>query len=77
MTIADPIQGPQEPETEAPVLIPIDEVARRLGVEVRHVRRLVYEGRIPYIKWGHLLRFDPKEIQEWVDQYRHRPRRGA
>jgi excisionase family DNA binding protein len=65
------------PDAEATVLIPINEVARQLGVEVRHVRRLVYEARIPYIKWGHLLRFDPKEIQEWVDQYRHRPRRGA
>lgn len=75
--IADQIQGPPQPETEAPVLIAIDAVARQLGVEVRHVRRLVYEGRIPYIKWGHLLRFDPREIQEWVDQYRHRPRRSS
>ena len=75
--IADQMQGQSEPETGAPVLIPIDAVARQLGVEVRHVRRLVYEERIPYIKWGHLLRFDPREIQEWVDQYRHRPRAGA
>lgn len=56
----------------APVpLIDIGEVAKLLGVEVRHVRRLVHERRIPFIKWGHLLRFDPEEIGVWVDSHRH------
>jgi excisionase family DNA binding protein len=41
-------------------------VAERLGVNHRHVRRLVHERRIPFIKWGHLLRFDPDEIDEWL-----------
>ena len=31
-------------------LIDIAAVAERLGVQVRHVRRLVYERRIPYVK---------------------------
>jgi len=39
-------------------------VANRLGVGVRHVRRLVQEGRIPFVKWGHPLRFDPLDIEE-------------
>jgi excisionase family DNA binding protein len=51
----------------------IDTVARRLGVQVRHVRRLVTERRIPYIKWGHLLRFDPTEIEKWLDASRRPP----
>ena len=42
-------------------------VAMRLGVQVRHVRRLVSERRIPFIKWGRLLRFDPNEIEAWLD----------
>lgn len=58
-------------------LVTIIEVADALGVEVRHVRRLVYERRIPYIKWGHLLRFDPAEIQAWIDNYRRRPGRPS
>jgi excisionase family DNA binding protein len=37
------------------------------------VRRLVHERRIPYIKWGHLLRFDPSEIAAWIDTHRNRP----
>lgn len=52
-------------------LLPIADIAILLGVEVRHVRRLVQERRIPFIKWGHLLRFDPAEIRDWVDQNRH------
>lgn len=58
-------------------LVSIAEVARLLGVDVRHVRRLVFEGRIPYYKWGHLLRFDPAEVREWLRQFQHRPRRRA
>jgi excisionase family DNA binding protein len=48
-------------------LVGIEEVAGMLGVRVRHVRRLVADRRIPYLKWGHLLRFDPAEIHEWLD----------
>ena len=47
-------------------LLDITAVARWLGVNTRHVRRLVAERRIPYVKWGHLLRFDPVLIDEWV-----------
>ena len=53
-----------------PDLIDIAAVAQRLGVQVRHVRRLVHERRIPYIKWGHLLRFDPTDIDIWIDEAR-------
>ena len=51
-------------------LIDIEAVACRLGVPVRHVRRLVAERRIPFLKWSHLLRFDPAEIEVWLDQAR-------
>ena len=51
----------------------VDAVARRLGVQARHIRRLVGERRIPYIKWGHLLRFDPVDIERWLDDARRPP----
>ena len=54
-------------------LVDIDWVATRLGVTVRHVRRLVAERRIPFVKWGHLLRFDPEEIEAWIDGARKPP----
>ncbi len=54
-------------------LVDIGWVAGRLGVEVRHVRRLVADRRIPFVKWGHLLRFDPAEIEAWIDGSRRPP----
>ncbi len=51
-------------------LMDITGVADRLGVSVRYVRRLVAERRIPYIKLGHLLRFDPRTIDDWLDNAR-------
>jgi excisionase family DNA binding protein len=57
---------------QLPALLTIEDVAEHLGVTVRHVRRLVAERRIPFIKWGHLLRFDPSQIAEWLAS-RHVP----
>jgi hypothetical protein len=34
------------------------------------VRRLVAEKRIPYLKVGHFVRFDPAEIAAWLDNAR-------
>ena len=53
-----------------PNLMSIEEVAEHLGVTVRHIRRLVAERRIPFLKWGHLLRFDPNELNVWLEQQR-------
>lgn len=51
-------------------LLDLHAVAERLNVNERHVRRLAAERRIPYLKWGHLLRFDPAEIENWLDDAR-------
>lgn len=59
-----------ETTTNPPPLMDLAAVAERLGVGQRHVRRLVAERRIPFVKWGHLLRFDPGEIEAWLDQAR-------
>ncbi len=64
---------PAEPLAPAGRLLSIAEVADALGVDIRHIRRLVHERRIPYIKWGHLLRFDPTDIAAWIDSYRQYP----
>ena len=51
---------------ELPRLVSIEDVAKHLGVSVRHVRRLVFERRIPYVKWGHLVRFDIDDVNDWL-----------
>lgn len=50
-----------------PQLLTIDQLAERLGVSTRHVRRLVAERRVPYLKIGRFVRFDPAEIANWLD----------
>jgi excisionase family DNA binding protein len=47
-------------------LLTIDQLADRLGITVRHVRRLVAEKQLPYYKVGRLVRFDPAEITAWL-----------
>jgi excisionase family DNA binding protein len=51
--------------------VDIPTVAERLGVGVRHVRRLVAERRIPFVKWGHLIRFDVGQIEERLAEASH------
>jgi excisionase family DNA binding protein len=58
-----------------PQLLTIDQRAERLGVGSRHVRRTVAEKRVPYLKVGKFVRFDPAEIATWLDLARVRPPR--
>lgn len=60
-------------QTTTRALIDLPTLAVRLGVNQRHIRRLVAERRIPFVKWGHLLRFDLDEIDAWLDQHRREP----
>jgi excisionase family DNA binding protein len=55
------------PRQPLPQLLDIGQLADYLGVTERHVRRLVAERRVPFIKWGRLLRFDPDEIAGWIN----------
>lgn len=48
-------------------------VATWLGTSHRHVRRMVAERRIPYVKVGHYIRFDQVEVARWIDEKRVSP----
>ncbi|MFN8037187.1 MAG: helix-turn-helix domain-containing protein [Acidimicrobiia bacterium] len=52
----------------------MDALAERLGVTERHVRRLVAERRIPFVKVGRFVRFDPTDVAAWLDSCRFTPR---
>ena len=41
-----------------------------LGTTPRHVRRLVTERRIPYVKIGRFTRLDPDDLDEWISAHR-------
>ena len=51
-------------------LLDVAGVAEELSTSVRHVRRLVHERRIPVVRVGRLLRFDPVDIEAWLDEHR-------
>ena len=44
------------------ILIDIDELATRLSISKGTLYNWVYLKRIPYIKAGRCLRFDPEEV---------------
>jgi excisionase family DNA binding protein len=44
----------------------VAQVAAWLNITVRHVRRLVFENRIPNHKIGGLVRLRRSEIVEWL-----------
>jgi excisionase family DNA binding protein len=56
--------------TDQPDLIDIATLAERLGDSERHIRRLVAERRIPFLKLGCFVRFDAAEIVRWLDDGR-------
>jgi excisionase family DNA binding protein len=58
-------------------LLGIDAVAEALGVTSRHVQRLVSERRIPFLKVGRFVRFDPGALNVWLDQQRVEPVRST
>ena len=60
-----------------PRFLDVDELAGWLGIEVVFVRRLVAERRIPFVKIGRLVRFDPEEIAAWIDGQRVPAREAA
>jgi excisionase family DNA binding protein len=56
-------------------LLDIDGLATRLGVGARFVRRPVEERRVPFVKVGRLVRFDPVEVEAWIRASRVAPQR--
>jgi excisionase family DNA binding protein len=62
-------------QPQLPKLLDIPAVAEIMGTSARHVRGLVAERRIPYVKVGHFIRFDPDEVRAWLDGCRVAERR--
>lgn len=49
------------------ILINIQELASLLDVKESWIRSRIFRNEIPYIKLGHLIRFDPIEIKKWIE----------
>ncbi|MEV0734220.1 helix-turn-helix domain-containing protein [Polymorphospora sp. NPDC050346] len=54
-------------------LLTSDEVAVRLRASPRFVRRLVSERRIGFVKVGRSVRFDPADVDAYIESNRVKP----
>lgn len=51
--------------------------AEYLNIRPRHIRRLVAERRVRFLKVGRLLRFDPDDLDKFLQQSAVEPKPGA
>lgn len=59
-----------ENPSHLPTLVDIETLSRSFGISTRQVRRFVADGQIPFVRVGHLIRFDPDELNRWIDARR-------
>lgn len=48
-------------------LLKAEDVARLLQIKTKTVYKLASEGAIPRVKVGNAVRFDPDEIEKWMN----------
>ena len=49
-------------------LIGVEEVAGLTSIPESTIRRMVTKGRIPCVRLGKHVRFDPEDISAWIDR---------
>jgi len=49
-------------------LLTIQQAAQITGVSITTLYKWVSQRKIPYIKMGRLVKFDPLKLEEWIKQ---------
>jgi excisionase family DNA binding protein len=49
-------------------LLSVRDVAETLAVSVRQVWKLVSLGELPVVRIGRCARFDPRDVQAWIER---------
>jgi excisionase family DNA binding protein len=62
---------PPSDQADPALLLDYQELASWLHDSVRHLRRLVNENRIPFVKIGHYIRFDREQVRCWLQDNAH------
>ena len=57
-------------------LMTVDEVAAKLRLKRSTIFKLSSRGMIPRVKLGGALRFDPSEIDRWVEGKKQEAKKG-
>jgi excisionase family DNA binding protein len=67
---SNPLRAATDAAPGLPSLVDIPTVSRSFGISTRQVRRFVADGQIPFVRVGHLIRFDLDALKEWIDARR-------
>lgn len=70
VSATETVQDPARAAAAMGRLIDVHDLADVLDVTPRHIQRLVAERRIPFLKVGRFVRFDPAELNVWLDEQR-------
>jgi excisionase family DNA binding protein len=55
----------------------IQQAARYLAVSVSTLYGWVWQRRIPFVKMGRALRFDPSDLENFIETSKQRPRKES
>lgn len=69
--------GSKTGEVACQGLLTVQEASRILAVSVSTLYGWVWQRRIPFIKMGHALRFDPSDLKAFVEANRQLPRQES
>ncbi len=50
------------------LLINVKQLSESTGLSVFTLYSWINQKRIPYVKVGRLVRFDPKRIEKWIEE---------
>lgn len=51
-------------------LLSVEQISYSLNVSQKTVRHWIYKGKIPFYKIGRHIRFNPQEINDWIQERR-------
>ena len=49
------------------ILINVKELSELTGLSVFTLYSWINQNKIPYVKVGRLIRFDPRKIEKWIE----------
>ena len=67
--MAEPVSNARS--VEIPGLLRSDEAARLLAISLRKLWTLADEGEIPVVRIGRSVRYDPADLQDYIERQKH------
>jgi excisionase family DNA binding protein len=58
-------------------LLKVADVAERLGLSIPHTYRIAAKGEIPCVRIGGAVRFEPKNVEEFIREHRRKKVKAA